>query len=376
MAKKNPAPLSQSTINRLKRYAKAKGGKLNKSQTQAIMDMEEINKRGLSGKGTRTRKSKYGSKGKKFIGSTRSGEIVYEGQGRSGKRGKYYKRGPKGRVGAVSNIQGIAASRRGVPAPLGQRNPTIRSLAIPAQPPSANISSPPTRTGTSVSNPRLRRRTSITDQRPKVVGSGSGSRTGTSVVKSGSGGGGGILNQLRIPSSISSAAQKAVGFLRGKASLASLGIGAWDVGKYIGGVQNMGDQLKTEKAAQARAGDVIRMKEKKPPPVKAKVPTKSVPKKAEASVPKVNKKVVSPKPTPKAKGLSGFKKAFNVARYGDGGYEGKKFSYGGKSFIAVTKDDLSKRGMKSLGEWQEKQKASIKKLKKKGRTMRPFIASA
>ena len=312
------------------------------------------------------KKSKYGSKGKKFVGSTRSGEIVYEGQGRSGKRGKYYKRGPKGRVGAVSNIQGIAASRRGVPVPLGQRNPTIRSLAIPAQPPSANISSPPTRTGTSVSNPRLRRRTSITDQRPKVVGSGSG-----------------ILNKLRIPSSISSAAHKAVGFLRGKASLASLGIGAWDVGKYIGSVQNMGDQLKTEKDAKARAGEITNMKYKGPVPkkkpttkstnavsVKPKVQVKSTPKIENPKA--INKKVVAPK----AKGLSGFKKAFKVARYGSGGYEGKKFSYGGKSFIAVSKDDLSKRGVKSLGEWQAKQKASIKKLKKKGRTMRPFIAAA
>lgn len=300
------------------------------------------------------RKSKYGSKGKKFIGSTRSGEIVYEGQGRAGKRGKYYKRGAKGRVGAVSNKQGVQAARRGVPVPLGQRGATIRSLAIPAQPPGPNLSSPPTRTGTSVSKPRLRKRTSLKDQRPKVVGSG----------------GGGILNKLKIPSSIKSAAHKAVGFLRGKTGLASLGIGAWDLGKYIGSVQNMGDQLKTEKAAQARAGDVIRMKEKKSSPVKAKVSTKSVPKKPEASVPKINKKILSPKAT----GLSEFGKAFKIARYGKGGHEGKKFSYKGKSYVAVSKDDLEKKGLKNLGEWQKRQ-SSIQKLKKKGRTMRPFIAS-
>ena len=300
------------------------------------------------------RKSKYGSKGKKFIGSTRSGEIVYEGQGRAGKRGKYYKRGAKGRVGGVSNKQGVQAARRGVPVPLGQRGATIRSLAIPAQPPGPNLSSPPTRTGTSVSKPRLRKRTSLKDQRPKVVGSG----------------GGGILNKLKIPSSIKSAAHKAVGFLRGKTGLASLGIGAWDLGKYIGSVQNMGDQLKTEKAAQARAGDVIRMKEKKSSPVKAKVSTKSVPKKPEASVPKINKKILSPKAT----GLSEFGKAFKIARYGKGGHEGKKFSYKGKSYVAVSKDDLEKKGLKNLGEWQKRQ-SSIQKLKKKGRTMRPFIAS-
>ena len=315
------------------------------------------------------RKSKYGSKGTKFIGSTRSGEIVYEGQGRAGKRGKYYKRGPKGKVGAVSNKQGVQAARRGVPVPLGQRGATIRSLAIPAQPPGPNLSSPPTRTGTSVSKPRLRKRTSLKDQRPKVVGSGGGTRTGTSVVKSG-GSGGGILNKLKIPSSIKSAAHKAVGFLRGKTGLASLGIGAWDLGKYIGSVQNMGDQLKTEKAAQARAGDVIRMKEKKSSPVKAKVSTKSVPKKPEASVPKINKKILSPKAT----GLSEFGKAFKIARYGKGGHEGKKFSYKGKSYVAVSKDDLEKKGLKNLGEWQKRQ-SSIQKLKKKGRTMRPFIAS-
>jgi len=300
------------------------------------------------------RKSKYGSKGKKFIGSTRSGEIVYEGQGRAGKRGKYYKRGAKGKVGAVSNKQGVQAARRGVPVPLGQRGATIRSLAIPAQPPGPNLSRPPTRTGTSVSKPRLRKRTSLKDQRPKVVGSGSG----------------GILNKLKIPSSIKSTAHKAVGFLRGKTGLASLGIGAWDLGKYIGSVQNMGDQLKTEKAAQARAGDVIRMKEKKSSPVKAKVSTKSVPKKPEASVPKINKKILSPKAT----GLSEFGKAFKIARYGKGGHEGKKFSYKGKSYVAVSKDDLEKKGLKNLGEWQKRQ-SSIQKLKKKGRTMRPFIAS-
>ena len=315
------------------------------------------------------RKSKYGSKGKKFIGSTRSGEIVYEGQGRVGKRGKYYKRGPKGKVGAVSNKQGIQAARRGVPVPLGQRGATIRSLAIPAQPPGPNLSSPPTRTGTSVSKPRLRKRTSLKDQRPKVVGSG----------------GGGILNKLKIPSSIKSTAHKAVGFLRGKTGLASLGIGAWDLGKYIGSVQNMGDQLKTEKAAQARAGDVIRMKEikkpkatkKKPsalapkdhhPPLKATIQVKATPK--IKNVKPINKKVVSPTKPPKAKSLSSFAQEFKKHRYGKGGYEGKKFSYKGKSYIAVSKDDLSKRGMKSLGEWQAKQKASIKKLKQKGRLLR------
>ena len=296
------------------------------------------------------RKSKYGSKGKKFIGSTRSGEIVYEGQGRAGKRGKYYKRGPKGKVGAVSNKQGVPAARRGVPVPLGQRGATIQSLAIPGP----NLSNPPTRTGTSVSKPKLHKRTSLKDQRPKVVGSG----------------GGGILNKLKIPSSIKSAAHKAVGFLRGKTGLASLGIGAWDLGKYVGEIEHMGSELKAEQGARSRAGDVIRMKEKKSPPVKAKVSTKSVPKKPKASVPKINKKILSPKAT----GLSEFGKAFKIARYGKGGHEGKKFSYKGKSYVAVSKDDLKKKGLKNLGEWQKRQ-YSIQKLKKKGRTMRPFIAS-
>jgi hypothetical protein len=307
------------------------------------------------------RKSKYGSKGKKFIGSTRSGEIVYEGQGRKGKRGKYFKRGDKGRVGAVSQQQGIEATRRGVPVPLGQRGATIRSLAIPAQPPGPNLSSPPTRTGTSVSKPRLRRRTSLKDQRPKVVGSGSG-----------------IINKLKIPSSIKSTAQKAIGFLRGKTGAASLAVGAWDLGKHIGEVQHMGSQLKAEKEAKARAGEITNLKykgpvsKKKPSTkstnavaVKPKVQVKSTPK---IENPKqINKKIVAN--TTKKKTLSGFAQEFKKHRYGKGGYEGKEFSYKGKKYIAVTKDDLKKRGLKNLGEYQ-KRAASLKKLKKKGLTMR------
>ena len=357
--------ISQDTFNRLKKYRKAKGKKLTKGQTQAIMDMEEVNKRGLSGKGTMTRKTKYGSRGKKFIGSTRSGEIVYEGQGRQGKRGKYYKRGAKGRVSGVSKQQGIEASRRGVPVPLGERGATVRSLAIPAQVPSANISKPPTvTTNRQAARRGLRSRTSIKDQRPKVVGSGSGTRT----------------NRLKIPTSVSKVGNKVIGFLKGKAGAFGLGAMAVDVGKHIGEVQHMGSQLKVEKEAKARAGEITNMKYKRPlpskkpsvkstnaTPVKPKVQVQSPPKIEKPKA--INKKVVTPKATTKAKGLSGFKKAFNVARYGEGGYEGKKFSYGGKSFIAVSKDDLKKRGLKSLGEYQ-KRAASIKKLKKKGLTMR------
>ena len=357
--------ISQDTFNRLKKYRKAKGKKLTKGQTQAIMDMEEVNKRGLSGKGTMTRKTKYGSRGKKFIGSTRSGEIVYEGQGRQGKRGKYFKRGAKGRVSGVSKQQGIEASRRGVPVPLGERGATVRSLAIPAQVPSANISNPPTVTTQRQAARRgLSSRTSIKDQRPTVIGSGPGTRT----------------NRLKIPTSVSNVGNKVIGFLKGKAGAFGLASMAVDVGKYIGEVQHMGSQLEVEKKAKSSAGEIINMKYKGPvtkskpsvlakkdhhPPVKAKVQVKSPPKIEKPKA--INKKVVTPKATTKAKGLSGFKKAFNVARYGEGGYEGKKFSYGGKSFIAVSKDDLNKRGMKSLGEWQSKQKASIKKLKQKGR---------
>ena len=64
-----------------------------------------------------------------------------------------------------------------------------------------------------------------------------------------------------------------------------------------------------------------------------------------------------------------FDEAFRTARYGKGGHEGKKFSWKGKDYVAVTKDDLKKRGLKNLGEWQKREK-SIKALKKKGLMMR------
>ena len=54
--------------------------------------------------------------------------------------------------------------------------------------------------------------------------------------------------------------------------------------------------------------------------------------------------------------------------------EGTEFTYDGKKYVAVSLDDLNRRGLKDLEEWQKREK-SLKKLKKKGRTMRPFIAS-
>ena len=300
------------------------------------------------------RKTKYGSRGKRFIGSTRSGEIVYEGQGRKGKRGKYYSRNAQGRVSGVSQQKGIEASRRGVPVPLGQRGATVRSLAIPAQVPSANISKPPTVTTQRQAARRgLRNRTSLTDQRPKVVGSGSGTRT----------------NRLKIPTSVAKTGNKVIGFLKGKAGAFGLGAMAVDVGKYIGEVQHMGSQLKAEKEAKGRASEITNMKYKGPVPqkkpttkstnavsVKPKVQVKSPPK-IEKTKP-INKKVVAnTTTTPKKKGLSGFKKEFKKHRYGEGGYEGKLFSYKGKKYIAVTKDDLKKAKVKTLGQYKVKKMA-------------------
>ena len=316
------------------------------------------------------KRTKYGSRGKKFIGSTRSGEIVYEGKGRQGKRGKYYKRGAKGRVSGVSQQKAVEASRRGVPVPLGERGATVRSLAIPAQVPSANISNPPTvTTNRQAARRGLRNRTSLTDQRPKVVGSGSGTRT----------------NRLKIPTSVSKVGNKVIGFLKGKAGVFGLAATAWDIGKHIGEVQHMGSQLKVEKEAKARAGEITNMKYKGPVPkkkpsvkstnavsVKPKVQVKSTPKIENPKA--INKKVVAnTTTTAKKKTLSGFEKEFKKHRYGEGGYEGKPFSYKGKKYIAVTKDDLKKRGLKNLSEYQ-KRSASIKKLKKKGLTMRPYMA--
>ena len=298
------------------------------------------------------KRTKYGSRGKKFIGSTRSGEIVYEGQGRQGKRGKYFKRGAKGRVSGVSKQQGIEASRRGVPVPLGERGATVRSLAIPTQVPSANISNPPTvTTNRQAARRGLRSRTSIKDQRPKVVGSGSGTRT----------------NRLKIPTSVSKVGNKVIGFLKGKAGAFGLAATAWDVGKHIGEVQHMGSQLKVEKEAKARAGEITNMKYKGPVPqkkpsvkstnavsVKPKVQVQSPPKIEKPKA--INKKVVA-NTTSKKKTLSGFQQEFKKHRYGEGGYEGKLFSYKGKKYIAVTKDDLKKAKVKTLGQYKVKKMA-------------------
>ena len=298
------------------------------------------------------KRTKYGSRGKKFIGSTRSGEIVYEGQGRQGKRGKYFKRGAKGRVSGVSKQQGIEASRRGVPVPLGERGATVRSLSIPAQVPSANISNPPTvTTNRQAARRGLRSRTSIKDQRPKVVGSGSGTRT----------------NRLKIPTSVSKVGNKVIGFLKGKAGAFGLAATAWDVGKHIGEVQHMGSQLKVEKEAKARAGEITNMKYKGPVPqkkpsvkstnavsVKPKVQVQSPPKIEKPKA--INKKVVA-NTTSKKKTLSGFQQEFKKHRYGEGGYEGKLFSYKGKKYLAVTKDDLKKAKVKTLGQYKVKKMA-------------------
>ena len=298
------------------------------------------------------KRTKYGSRGKKFIGSTRSGEIVYEGQGRQGKRGKYFKRGAKGRVSGVSKQQGIEASRRGVPVPLGERGATVRSLALPTQVPSANISNPPTvTTNRQAARRGLRSRTSIKDQRPKVVGSGSGTRT----------------NRLKIPTSVSKVGNKVIGFLKGKAGAFGLGAMAWDVGKHIGEVQHMGSQLKVEKEAKARAGEITNMQYKGPvpkkkpsvkstnaTPVKPKVQVQSPPKIEKPKA--INKKVVA-NTTSKKKTLSGFQQEFKKHRYGEGGYEGKLFSYKGKKYLAVTKDDLKKAKVKTLGQYKVKKMA-------------------
>ena len=69
---------------------------------------------------------------------------------------------------------------------------------------------------------------------------------------------------------------------------------------------------------------------------------------------------------PPQKKKQSFGQAFSKAREKG---EGTEFSWQGKDYVAVTKDDLKKRGLKNLGEWQ-KRKKSIKTLKKKGLMMR------
>ena len=79
----------------------------------------------------------------------------------------------------------------------------------------------------------------------------------------------------------------------------------------------------------------------------------------------------SPKPSSSKKSSGTFSSAYAEARKKG---EGTEFTYNGKEYIAVSKDDLKRRGLKNLGEWQKREK-SLKKLKKKGRSMRAFIAS-
>ena len=61
--------------------------------------------------------------------------------------------------------------------------------------------------------------------------------------------------------------------------------------------------------------------------------------------------------TSKKKTLSGFQQEFKKHRYGEGGYEGKLFSYKGKKYLAVTKDDLKKAKVKTLGQYKVKKMA-------------------
>jgi len=75
---------------------------------------------------------------------------------------------------------------------------------------------------------------------------------------------------------------------------------------------------------------------------------------------------------PPQKKKQSFGQAFSKAREKG---EGTEFSWQGKDYVAVTKDDLKKRGLKNLGEWQ-KRKKSIKTLKKKGLMMRKVSKKA
>ena len=75
---------------------------------------------------------------------------------------------------------------------------------------------------------------------------------------------------------------------------------------------------------------------------------------------------------PPQKKKQSFGQAFSEAREKG---EGTEFSWKGKDYVAVTKDDLKKRGLKNLGEWQ-KRKKSIKTLKKKGLMMRKVSKKA
>lgn len=269
-------------------------------------------------------KKRYGSRGKRFIGPTKGGKMIWQGKGRKGKRGKFFSRGVGGRVSGVSGKDAASAARRGVPV----------SLKIPI-----NANLPSTRV-------RLRPRTSLygpSSRSIKVVGSGRGRG----------------INRLKITHKVPSVA---------KSFLPKIAKGI----PIIGTAMALLTPNKTATASQERQHMKGVGWEKAPKPTKA-VPKKAAtgtvkskpPPKTMPQASSVTKKVLNqPKSSqtkainqPKVKALSPFGQAFKAARYGKSGYEGKTFDFKGKKYLAVSKDDLKKFKVKTLGQYKVKKLA-------------------
>ena len=171
-----------------------------------------------------------------------------------------------------------------------------------------------------------RSRTSIKDQRPIVVGSGTGRAVNKPKISSG---GGSKKGQGR----------------------------AWSItkGTVIGGLVGTG------------LGTAFGLSKDESPRSKRKSsPGPSLKQKKAPSMASTTPAGFTSKGGKWVKKGQSFGQAFSEARKKG---EGTKFSWQGKSYVAVSKEDLKKRGLKDLGEWQ-KRKKSIKALKKKGLMMR------
>ena len=61
----------------------------------------------------------------------------------------------------------------------------------------------------------------------------------------------------------------------------------------------------------------------------------------------------------KASERTAFGKAFHSARFGSGGRMGKEFTFNGKKYLAVTKDDLAKKNM-SLAQYVKSKRNGLR----------------
>mgnify|MGYP003148054068 FL=1 len=294
-------------------------------------------------------KKRYGSRGKRFIGPTKGGKMIWQGKGRKGKRGKFFSRGVGGRVSGVSGKDAASAARRGVPV----------SLKIPI-----NANLPSTRV-------RLRPRTSLygpSSRSIKIVGSGRGRG----------------INRLKITHKVPSVAKSFLPKIAKGIPIIGTAMALLTPNKTATSSQEkkhmkgIGWEKEFAPRKKVKKADPKRISTLKPSPKIAKPPVIA---QKVINQPKAQPQTIAAqKPTkvkPKVKSLSAFEKAFKAARFGKEGYEGKTFSFNKKKYLAVTKDDLKRFKVKTLGQYKVKKLAmkitkreiSLDKLRAKGATM-------